>query len=97
MTSSDNTYNGYQNSETCTVCLWLNNDQAHEQAWIEEPEEVRAEAPDCQQVKEGIWTAPQAERFLLADALKNDAGEPLSSERPVAVRLGLLVCCSLRS
>jgi hypothetical protein len=70
--SSDNTYNGYKNYETCTVCLWLNNDQVSQQAWTEEARGVRAEAAECQQVKEGIWSAPQAERFLLADALKND-------------------------
>jgi hypothetical protein len=69
--SSDNTYNGYKNYETWCVNLWLNNDEASQRSWAAAAEKARADAIQHQHVTDNIWTAAEAERFLLADALKN--------------------------
>lgn len=63
-------YNGYANYETWCVTLWLENDQGSVEYWRDEARRHRKEAPRCEQVREGIWTAQQAERFRLADQLK---------------------------
>jgi hypothetical protein len=63
-------YNGYANYETWCVTLWLENDQGSVEYWRDEARRHRKEAPRCEQVQEGLWTAQQAERFRLADQLK---------------------------
>lgn len=39
----------------------------------------RNTAPDCEQVREGLWTAKEAERYYLADALKQTVDYVLDS------------------
>lgn len=71
-------FNGYANYETWAVCLWLSNDEATCCYWTEALEAAKANAADCWQVKEQVWTAEKAPVFLLADRLK----EELMDEAP---------------
>ena len=69
------TYNGYTNYETWAVALWMDN-EAHSHAyWRESAQKAREEARDCDQVASRIWTVEEAERFLLADWIKEEITE----------------------
>lgn len=68
-------YNGWTNYETWAVALWIDNERASHECWREAAAEARQEAPTCRQVAEGIWSAENAARFLLADWLKEDITE----------------------
>lgn len=65
-------YNGWTNYETWAVSLWLDNDQGTYDYWREKAQEMREEAPTSRQVSKGIWSAAEAEKFNLADQLKEE-------------------------
>lgn len=76
---TDDTYNGWTNYETWAVNLWIGNEQGPHEYWREQARTQRAEATNCQQVEEGIWTADRAAVFNLADQLREEIsdGSPL--------------------
>jgi len=67
---TDSTYQGWSNYETWLVSLWLDNDQGSYDYWRDRAASFRRGAPTSRNVLEGIWTATEAARFGLADALK---------------------------
>jgi hypothetical protein len=71
----EKTYNGWTNYETWVVSLWLDNDQGSYEYWREQAREKRREAPECRQVRDEIWSKAQAEKFTLADQLKDEIEE----------------------
>lgn len=70
MSSDTKGYNGWANYETWCVHLWLSNDEGSYRHWREEAERRRNEALSHANVRQGIWTAEQAARFTLAEAMK---------------------------
>ena len=78
--SEDSKYNGWANYETWAVNLWLENDEGTSNYWREEASRHRQEARECEEVKDGSWTAEQAAKFNLADQLKDELedGSPIS-------------------
>ena len=79
MEGKDQRYNGWTNYETWTVALWLGNDETTCDYCADVADECKAEAPDSDQVKSGIWTVGEAARYQLAERLKEDieSGSPL--------------------
>jgi hypothetical protein len=74
--TEDRTYNGWTNYETWAVHLWLTNDEPSFRYWRDAAATVRAEAPALDQVRVGTWTTAEAERFTLADRLKDELATP---------------------
>ena len=68
----DGTYNGWTNYATWGVALVLSNDRSTYDETREYAAEYRRNAPTDDRVREGIWTAGQCERFMLADRLRED-------------------------
>ena len=64
---SDETYNGWKNYPTWAVNLWLENDRGLYETALEIANEEYDDAPNCTQVRDGIWTLGEARRFNLAD------------------------------
>ena len=75
-------YNGWTNYETWAVALWIDNEQVRYRRWRADAVEAAFRAPYCQQVTDGIWTAKEAVRFLLADWLKAVITEAAPTEEP---------------
>ncbi len=75
MTTADARYNGWTNYETWNIKLWIDNDQWLQEQSIEMAERAKADAPEHHNVPE-IWTADEAARFTLADALKDWVTDP---------------------
>ena len=63
-------YNGWKNYETWAVNLWLTNEEGQYKYCRGLARRAVKEAPDCAQVRDDIWTAEEAKKFLLADQLK---------------------------
>jgi hypothetical protein len=72
-------YQGWENHATWNVNLWLNNDEGTYHHCCDLAREAVSDADDCEQVDDGIWTAEEARRFLLADKL----GEYLEEMNPL--------------
>ena len=70
MTTEQERYNGWANYPTWAVNLWLSNDRGLYDMTNEAVDEEIGDAPNCIQVKEGIWTVEQAIRFNTADHLR---------------------------
>lgn len=68
---SGDRYNGWANYETWAVALWIDNEQASQEYWCECAIECIKSAPDHRNVPK-IWTAEEAARFTLADAMKDE-------------------------
>ena len=66
----DRSYNGYLNYETWCVHLWLTNEEGPYNYCRGLARRAINEAPDCEQVREGIWTTDEAKKFILADQIK---------------------------
>lgn len=66
-------HQGYKNYQTWNVALHIGNDYSVYHYWQERAKEFKdiIEQGDCSQVEDGIWTAEDAVRYLLADALKD--------------------------
>lgn len=69
-TEADTRYNGWKNYPTWAVALWIGNEQWSQEYAQDRVAYARENAPACEQVTEGIWTAEQAVRFNLADAIQ---------------------------
>jgi len=63
--------NGWDNYETWAVNMWLTNEQGIYNFCRGHARRAVRDAPECEQVREGIWTADEAKKFLLADQLKS--------------------------
>ena len=83
-------YNGWKNYETWAVALWIDNDEGTYHYRREMTEEARIGAPRASQVVEGVWTAEQAARFNLADALKEWVTDALMPELEASLASDLL-------
>jgi hypothetical protein len=81
-TMTKETYQGWSNYETWAVSLWLDNEQTSYTYWREEAARHREEACDCQQVRDGIWTVPEAEKFNLADQLMEQISDAAPTDEP---------------
>jgi len=68
-------YQGWANHATWCVHLWLSNDHGTWQECRELACEAIEDADECDQVCTGIWTRDEAQRFILADRLKDDLAE----------------------
>jgi len=64
------TYNGWKNYETWGVHLWLTNEESTYNQCRDLARQAVAEAPECEQVTNRIWTIEEARKFLLADRLR---------------------------
>lgn len=64
-------YQGWRNYETWVVKLHLDNEEPLYRFWQDSTKEAKQDAPDCEQVKSGVWTVEQAARYNLADQLKD--------------------------
>jgi hypothetical protein len=67
-------YQGWANYETWAVKLHMDNEPSAYYSTLEQAREAKQDAPDCEQVKSGVWTVEQAARFNLADQLKDELG-----------------------
>jgi len=70
--TTENGYNGYKNYETWAVVLWLENEEGTACYWREVALELKEEAPEWQEVEEGLWSVEEAARFRLAERLKDE-------------------------
>ena len=67
---SPNRYNGWTNYETWAVNLWLTNEEGTYHYCRDLARQAVAEAPECRQVRDWIWAADEAKKFLLSDRLR---------------------------
>jgi hypothetical protein len=68
-------YQGWPNYETWAVKLWMDNDEGSYLYWGEQAREAKRQAPSCEPVQQGIWSADDAPRYTLADQLKEEVTE----------------------
>lgn len=80
-------YQGWANYETWAVKLWMDNEQGAYNYWREATQEAIANAPDAEEVADGIWTPENAAKFHLADHLKNEHEEQLPEVKGFAADL----------
>jgi len=65
-------YNGYPNSETYSMDLWLSNDRAkHDIITKEIIPDCKREAPSSHNVREKIWIEEEAIQFCVADRIQD--------------------------
>lgn len=64
-------YAGWKNHETWCVALHIDNDREQSAKWLEAARISRISAKGREQVTSGVWSVEQAERFHLADRLKD--------------------------
>lgn len=69
---SDTTHEGWSNYETWAVALWLTSDRDLSPYWREQAKRHIEKAPACQMVLDGVWSAEQAEKYNLAEQLKQE-------------------------
>ena len=79
---SRNKYQGWSNYETWLVSLWLDNEQCSHEHWRHRAVELGEEAATHRNVREGIWTVSEAQRFSLADELKEEISDGSPLEEP---------------
>ena len=71
-TEDEKGYQGWTNYETWVTKLWMDNDEGTHEFFRDLTIQARELAPTSSQVKKGVWTAKEAERFLLADMVKEE-------------------------
>jgi len=71
-TMSDKTHEGWSNYKTWAVALWLTTDRKSSPYWCEQAKRHHDEAPTCQMVVDGVWSAEEAEKYNLAEQLKQE-------------------------
>jgi hypothetical protein len=69
--ATDTTYQGWKNYPTWAVALWLDNEEPLYRERRERVAQVLADATEHVNVREGIWTVERAQRYLVADDLKD--------------------------
>lgn len=67
---SEERYNGWANYPTWCVNLWLSNDEGLYRMTLDAVHDEYDDAPECINVRDGIWTLEQARRFNTADRLR---------------------------
>lgn len=67
---TDKEHNGWFNYETWAVNLWLSNEQASHEHWLE-----RATHWNEQPSTSDVWTQEESAKYNLADELKEDFEE----------------------
>ncbi len=77
-----NTYNGWSNYGTWCVNLWFTSVEDLFLLSARLVSHVQHEAENCRQVFDHVWTVNEAQRFLLADRLKElvEGVNPLRKE-----------------
>ena len=70
MSDKDTTYNGWRNYETWAVALWIDNEEPTQRQALSMARVARRESTMHHNVKGGIWTPAEAERYELSDALQ---------------------------
>ncbi len=84
MTKDEKGHNGWSNYETWVTKLWMDNDQGSYDYMRELVIIAKGEAKACSQVREKIWTVEIAERYLLAEMVKDEIVEMTNIERTTA-------------
>jgi hypothetical protein len=74
--SKDKGYQGWANYETWAYALWLDNEEGSHRHALDLAETCRADAADHPNVPK-VWSEPDAARFTLADALKEECEEAM--------------------
>lgn len=69
-TTAPETYEGWKNYPTWAVNLWLSNDEGLYEMTREAVRDEYADAENCINVRENIWTIDEARRFNTADRLR---------------------------
>jgi len=67
---SDETYNGWKNYPTWAVALWIDNERDTYEKSRGVARNIRAIAPQDENVASGIWTVEETAKYRLADFLK---------------------------
>ncbi len=78
--AQDETYNGWSNYPTWAVNLWLSNDRALYEQAREMAGQAAYDAPEDDNVSDGIWTVQETARFRLADTFKEWVVDDLSPD-----------------
>jgi len=95
MEREEKKYNGWSNYETWLVSLWLSNDAVVYEYWSGEAKRHKKEAPELEQVRDGVWTVQQGATFGLADQLEADIEEGRPEEKGVWGLYGDLLTAAL--
>jgi hypothetical protein len=66
------TYNGWTNYETWCVNLWLSNEEPSYRYWLEAAEQAAKDAPNSDEVKQGILRPDESAIRTLADQLREE-------------------------
>lgn len=73
-------YNGWANYPTWAVNLWLSNDEPLYRETQRIADIMREQAPDDENVRNGIWTVEDTAKFRLADHLKTWVTDELAPD-----------------
>jgi hypothetical protein len=78
--TEDTTYNGWKNYPTWAVNLWLANDEGLYHERRARARQVIADANEDEMVTKGYWTVAEAQRYRLADSLKQWVTDDLAPD-----------------
>jgi hypothetical protein len=79
-------YNGWTNYETWLVNLHMDNSQGDQERWLE----VANQAIEHPKQSE-VWTQEEAQKFTLADLLKDQMEEELTPKNTESLQCGLIL------
>ena len=83
-------FGGWANYETWVTKFWLDNDHMKDLV-----AKIKRDAKTCTQVKEKIWTVKEAEKFLLANAVKENVTGEMEDEIDKECLATYLLCASI--